>query len=439
MELSAFSTLRVAACDLNGQMRGKRLPGRSGAKLQGGAVRMPLSALNLDLWGADIEGSPLLFDSGDADGVLLPTERGAVPMPWLDKPSALVPLWMHHDDGSAFAGDPRHALARVQARFAARGWQAMAGTELEFTLVDDSAAALAHPAHPQTGRPLAGEAILSIRQIDAFDAFFSDLYAGAEAMGIPAQATISESGIGQFEVNLTHQPLMRAADDAWLFKALVKGTARRHGLAGTFMAKPFEDDAGNGMHVHLSVRDTEGRNVFDDGGLAGTALLHQAIAGCLAAMPASTLIFAPHLNSYARLVPGSHAPTAAVWAYENRTAAVRVPGGAPSARRIEHRAAGGDVNPYLLLAAVAGAALDGIDAGLSPPDPVTGNAYDVPGAPALAPDLTSAMDAFAADPAIARIFPPLLIDNLCRTKRQELRRFAAQEPEMHWKTYLEAV
>lgn len=315
----------------------------------------------------------------------------------------------------------------------------MAATELEFTLVDDHGEALAHPRHPAHGRPLAGEAILSVNQLDAFDAFFTDLYAGAEAMGIPAQAAISESGIGQFEINLTHQPLMRAADDAWLFKILVKGVARKHGLAATFMAKPFADDAGNGMHVHFSVVDEKGRNIFDDGGPKGTEQLRQAIAGCLQAMPASTLIFAPHLNSYMRLVPGAHAPTGAAWAYENRTAALRIPGGAPAARRIEHRTAGGDINPYLMLAAVTGAALEGIEETMTPPDPISGNAYEIAGLPQLAADMGSAIDALAKDPMITRIFPALLIDNLCQTKRQEMARFSTIPAERHWQTYLDAV
>ena len=439
MDLSQFPTIRVAACDLNGQMRGKRLPGSYGAKLEDGAVRMPLSSLNVDLWGADIEGSPLVFDSGDADGVLRPTDRGPVPMPWLDSPSALVPLWMYREDGNPYNGDPRHALAAIEARYAAKGWHVMAATELEFTLVDDRGEALAHPPHPAHGRALAGEAILSVRQIDAFDAFFTDLYAGAEAMGIPAQAAISESGIGQFEINLTHQSMMRAADDAWLFKALVKGVARKHGVAATFMAKPFPDDAGNGLHVHFSVLDRDGRNIFDDGGPKGTDLLRHAVAGCLAAMPASTLVFAPHLNSYTRLVPGAHAPTGAAWAYENRTVAIRVPGGASVARRIEHRTAGGDINPYLMLAVVTGAALEGIEAQMEPPGPITGNAYEIDGLPQLAADMGQAIDDFASDSLIARILPERIIDNLCQTKRQEMTRFLSIPEELHWQTYLEAV
>ncbi len=439
MELSALHTFRVAACDLNGQMRGKRVPPSYGAKLDKGAVRMPFSALNVDLWGADIEGSPLVFESGDADGVLRPTGRGPVPMPWLDTPTALVPMCLYHDDGTPFAGDPRHALSAVLDRFSERGWSVIAATELEFTLLDASGDQPQPPINPVTRRRLRDEAVLSMAELDAFDAFFTDLYDGCAAMGIPAQTAISESGIGQFEINLNHQDAMRCADDTWLFKTLARGVARKHGFTATFMSKPYAEDAGNGMHVHFSVVDVDGRNVFDDGGAEGTDELRSAVAGCLTAMPGSTLIFAPHGNSYTRLVPGAHAPTGASWAYENRTAALRIPGGAPAARRIEHRVAGGDINPYLMLAAVLGAAMVGIEDGLRPPSPISGNAYELTDLPQLAADWPSAISAFETDPVVARIFPDDLIRNLVMTKRQEIARFASHPPDEHWLSYLESV
>jgi glutamine synthetase len=438
MDLRHLQTFRVAACDLNGQMRGKRLPVATAAKLETGAVRMPYSVLNVDIWGADIEDSPLVFDTGDADGILLPTDRGPMPIPWLVNATALVPMWMYHEDGRPFDGDPRHALASVIARFTERGWTVMAATEMEFYLVDDSGARLAPPISPLSGRPLQGQAILSLRQLDAFDAFISELYEACDLMDIPAQSAISEAGLGQFEVDLTHCDALRAADNAWLFKALVKGLARKHGMAATFMAKPFEADAGNGMHVHFSVLDADGNNVFDNGGPEGTDTLRHAIAGCLKAMNGSTLIFAPHANSYDRLVPGAHAPTGASWAYENRTAAIRVPGGAPVARRIEHRVAGGDINPYLVLAAILGAALAGIEDATDPPAPITGNAYDL-NLPGLAPDWETAIDVFERDPLIARILPRDLIRNLCSTKRQELDEMQDIPEHERWISYLETV
>jgi len=438
MDLSQFQTFRVAACDLNGRMRGKRLPASFADKLDDGSLRMPLSALNLDIFGADIEGSPLVFDSGDIDGRLFATERGAVPLPWLEEPQALVPMVMHHEDGTPFAGDPRHALADVLARFAVRGWEVFAATELEFTLVEPASKSLKTVRDPRSGRRIKAPGILSLGQMDAFDAFLSALYTAGAEMGIPVESAISEAGIGQFELTLHHQSAMRAADDTWLFKTLIKGLARRHGYVATFMAKPFDADSGNGMHMHFSVLDAEGNNVFDDGTPRGTDALRSAVAGCLAAMPASTLIFAPHANSYARPVPGAHAPTGAGWGYENRTAALRIPGGPNAARRIEHRVAGGDINPYLTFAAILGAAITGIDDAMTPPAPITGNAYEAD-LPQLAGNWGAAIDAFEADPLIARIFSAELIANLVMTKRQEHARIDEMEAHDHWKVYLETV
>ena len=122
------------------------------------------------------------------------------------------------------------------------------------------------------------------------------------------------------------------------------------------MAKPYDMWSGNGMHTHFSILDADGKNIFNDGSDKGSDKLRSAVAGCLAALPGSTLIFAPHENSYDRLVPNAHAPTGIGWAYENRTAALRIPASGPAARRIEHRVAGGDVNPYLMIAAILGAA-----------------------------------------------------------------------------------
>ena len=432
-------TLRVAACDLNGLARGKRMPAAASAKVEADGTRMPLSALNLDILGEDIEGSPLVFAAGDPDGVLRPTGRGPVPMPWLDSPAALIPSWMFHEDGTPFDGDPRHALAGVVAGLAQRGLTAVVATELEFYLIDDRGADPQVPPSPRSGKRRPGADVLSMRALDAWDAFFTDLYDGCAAMDIPADTAISEAGPGQFEINLAHQadPL-KAADDTWLFKLLVKGLARRHGVAASFMAKPYEEYAGNGLHVHFSLLDGSGRNVFDDGGPDGTAALRHAIAGLLAAMPGSALICAPHGNSYDRFVPGAHAPTGIAWAYENRTTALRVPGGAPAARRVEHRVAGGDVNPYLLLAAILGAALNGLADAAPPPRPVTGNAYDRD-LPQIPTDWAAALAAFESSPEIARIFAPGLVANLAMTKHQEIALWEGLSPADRVALYLDTV
>ncbi|HSG55780.1 MAG TPA: glutamine synthetase family protein, partial [Paracoccaceae bacterium] len=321
-------TIRVAAADLNGQPRGKRVPTRYADKVVEDGTRFPLSVLNLDIWGEDIDDSPLVFESGDADGVLKPTERGFMPMPWLEAPTALLPIWMFREDGRPYEGDPRHALRAVVDRYKARGLTPVVAVELEFFLIDDSGKNFQVPTSPRSGKRRKAAETLSIRALDQFDSFFTDLYDACEEMDIPADTAISEAGLGQFEINLMHGPdALRAADDAWLFKMLLKGLARRHGFAASFMAKPYEDYAGSGLHTHFSVLDAEGNNIFDDGTSRGTDVMRHAVAGCLAAMPDSTLVFAPHSNSYDRMVPGAHAPTSVCWAYENRTAAIRIPSG----------------------------------------------------------------------------------------------------------------
>ncbi|WP_299865063.1 glutamine synthetase family protein [uncultured Roseobacter sp.] len=432
-------TIRVAAADLNGQARGKRIPSRYADKAVEGGTRFPMSVLNLDIWGEDIDDSPLVFESGDKDGVLKPTERGFMPMPWLEAPTALLPIWMFHEDGKPYEGDPRHALRAVLDRYTARGLTPVCAMELEFFLIDDSGRNLQVPPSPRSGkRRVAGE-ILSLRALDQFDTFFTDLYDACEEMDIPADTAISEAGLGQFEINLMHcDDALRAADDAWLFKMLVKGLARRHGFAASFMAKPYEDYSGSGLHVHFSVLDADGHNIFDNGGPEGTDVLRHAVAGCLDAMQSSALVFAPHANSFDRMVPGNHAPTGVSWAYENRTSAIRIPSGPPAARRIEHRVAGGDVNPYLMLAAVLGAALNGIEDAEDPPAPITGNAYaaDLPQIPA---DWRSAIDAFEASPQMKRIFAPDLIRNYVLTKRQELHYMQELSPAEQVTIYLDTV
>ncbi|WP_296425136.1 glutamine synthetase family protein [Yoonia sp.] len=431
--------VRCGAADLNGQARGKRVPRKFAPKLEEDGMRFPFSILNLDIWGEDVEDSPLVFEAGDPDGVLMPTERGYVPMPWLQSPSALLPMWMFHEDGTPFEGDPRQALSRVVGRYKARGLTPVVATEMEFYLVDDSGDGIRQPRSPRSGKRRPGAEVLSLRALDAFDGFFNDLYDACEVMDIPAEAAISEVGMGQFEVNLEHVPdALKAADDAWLFKMLVRGVARNHGMAASFMAKPYHEYAGSGLHTHFSVIDADGNNLMANDTFEGTPLLHNAIAGCLKGIPDLALIFAPHGNSYERLVPESHAPTGVCWAYDNRTASVRVPGGSFKARRVEHRVAGGDVNPYLFLAAVLGSALIGIEDNLTPPKPISGNAYDQD--ILQIPDTwAAAIDAFEDSPIARRIFDDTLVDNFVMTKRQELHYFKELTDEQRLELYLDTV
>ncbi|MEH6832983.1 MULTISPECIES: glutamine synthetase family protein [Falsihalocynthiibacter] len=429
-----YNSVMVALCDINGAFRGKRLPIDQVDKVFDGSLRMPMSAATVDVWGRDIEGSELVFETGDADGICLPIRDEILPSPWMGASSGFVPVCMYDENGAPHPTDSRHALAAVVARFAALGLRPVVATELEFYLTD---------LHEQGGIPSSEkfdtENVLSVQELERLSPFLDDVYAACAESGIPVDAAISETGAGQFEINLLHtdDPL-RAADDAMMFKRIVKGFAKSHGHTATFMAKPYGDGAGSGLHVHFSLLNEKDENVFDDGSEEGSDIMRAAIGGLTDAMQESALLFAPHFNSYRRLRPNSHAPTTVAWGYENRTAAIRIPGGNNKARRIEHRVAGADANPYLVLAAILGAALAGIEGKTRAPEPLTGNVYEA-GMPQLPLDWAAAIDAFEQGPIVAEIFDPSLIQLIVQSKRQELERFLETVTKLEYQTYLEVV
>lgn len=432
-----ITSLRAAVCDLNGILRGKRVPVAQAGKVLEGATRMPYSIACLDIWGEDVAGNPLVFQQGDIDGRCEPTGRGFLPVNWLGSPTALLPLWMLTEDGAPYLGDPRRALAGVCDRYRALGLTPVVATELEFYLVDTTGEIPTPPKSPVTHKLLDGDGALSIDDLDHFEAFFTDVYAACDAHHVPVDSAISENGGGQFEINLLHvaDPL-KAADDALYFKRFVKGIARKYALAASFMAKPFLDRAGNGFHVHFSLLDRDGRNVFDNGTPEGSEAMRHAVGGLLEMMRASALIFAPHRNSYRRLTPNAHVASDVCWGYETRAAAVRIPGGANAARRIEHRVAGADANPYLVLAAILGAALDGMERRIEPPAPMVTTGQ---GGATLPIDWKAAIEAFEASDGIARVFAPILRDTFVGMKKQELQVFSRQISPFEHETYLETV
>jgi glutamine synthetase len=430
--------LHTAVCDLNGIMRGKRIPIQQARRIVEGGIRMPLSIVGVDVWGEDIVGNPLVYSGGDTDGICNPTGRGALPINWTTRPSAMIPLWLFQDAQTPFLGDPRQALALVVRRYAELGLQPVVATELEFYLVDPDADSAVAPISPYTGKRLDSDAILSLDELEDFGEFFREVYQQCETQNVPADTAVAENGVGQFEINLLHTSPLKAADDAVLFKRIVKGVARKHKLVATFMAKPYGMRSGNGFHVHFSLDDSEGNNVFDDGTDSGSEIMHHAVGGLLAAMAESTLLFAPHFNSYRRLRPDTHAPSAISWGYENRTTAVRIPGGNPKSRRIEHRVAGADANPYLVVAGILGAALAGIQDEIKPPKPFVGRAYSER-LPKLPADWASAVNAFEDGAMIQRIFDPVLQSMFVACKRQEIAGFASQVTDLEFSAYLEVV
>jgi len=432
-----IKNLRVGLYDLNGIMRGKLIPVAQAEKALKGGMRIPLSSTSVDIWGNDIANSELVYETGDGDGVLEWTGRDILPMDWLSQPTGLIPLWMANENGASFSADPRRALAAVLDEYKSLGLKPVVATELEFYLVDPTQTRPTAPKSPITGKSLDANAVLSVDEIDHFDAFFNDVYAACADMNVPADAAIAEGGAGQFEINLLHcDDALQAADDAMLFKRIVKGMARKHNVTASFMAKPYSERSGNGLHVHFSMLNEKGDNVFNDGSEEGSKTLQHAVAGLLSAMQESTLIFAPHLNSYRRLQPQTHAPSVVCWGYENRHAAIRIPGGPAVARRIEHRVAGADANPYLVLAAILGAALEGIKAEKMPAEPIAGDNYPTD-LPPLPTDWRSAISAFENGEMLPAFFSPLLRKLYASCKNQEYAGFAEQVTDFEYKTYLE--
>ncbi|QRM53554.1 glutamine synthetase family protein [Sinorhizobium sp. BG8] len=435
----SVESIQAVVCDLNGILRGKRVPVAQAKKVLEGGIRMPLSIVGVDVWGEDIVGSSHVFASGDMDGICSPTGRGALPVSWTLKPSAVVPLWLFKETGEPFLADPRQALANIVRQYHELGLRPVVASEMEFYLIDAEPDHAEPPISPYTGKRLDSDAILSIDELDDFGEFFSDVYAECARQNVPADSAVAENGIGQFEINLMHtdDPL-KAADDALFFKRIIKGIARKHGFAATFMAKPYGMRSGSGMHMHFSVTDEAGKNIFDDGTAEGSDIMRHAVAGLLRGMAESTLLFAPHFNSYRRLRPDTHAPTSISWGYENRTAAIRIPGGKSSARRIEHRVAGADANPYLVMAAILGAALVGIRNKWEPEPPVSGRAYQAK-LPRIPSEWGSAVTAFENGSIVSEIFDPDLRSMLIACKRQELAGFAEQVTDFEFSAYLEIV
>ncbi len=414
----------AAIFDMNGILRGKRLPLSHLDKVMSGGTRMPLSSIGVDIWGTDVAGTHLTLERGDLDGCCLPTGRGMLDLGWPGKPCPLVPLWMSCEDGSPYLGDARHLLAAVLARYAALGLTPVVATEVEFYLIDPTRTAAS-----------GSDSIYAISELAGMSAFLDDVYAVASACGITVEAATAEGAPGQFEFNLVHQPdAMKAAEDTLFFRQIIRNAARRHGHEASFMAKPFEDHAGSGLHVHFSVLDDTGQNIFRNGTPEGSPMLHHAVAGQLATLADLSLAFAPHLNSYRRLAPGGLAPTRIGWGYENRTSALRIPAGPDAARRIEHRVAGADANPFVVLAAILGGALHGITRQLTPPPPVSTNAH-VQDLPRIARDWHDALDRFRKVELVGQILHPDFVAAFAACKQQEQDIFSAHVSAFEMKTY----
>ena len=428
--------------DLSGILRGKRLTRETLLKLYSEGIRMPGGVFALEATGDSVVESGLIWDEGERDRVCCAVPGTLVPMPWSERPLGQVIATMSDHDGLPFYGDSRAILAGVLDRFKADGLSPCIAIELEFYLivrVPDGEGRPQPPVSPVTGKRDRKTQVLTLTDISDHEAVFAAIDAGAALQRLPLEGTIKEAAPAQFEVNLRYcEDAIRAADHGLMLKRLVKGVAERHGLAATFMAKPYPDHAGCGLHIHVSLMNREGRNIFDDGGDRGTPALRHAVAGLLATMRETQALFAPNANSYRRFQEDSYAPTRPLWGYNNRTTAVRIPAGDGKARRIEHRVAGADANVHLAAAAVLAGMHHGLTRNLDPGAPVEGNGYAEKAEP-LPRSWAEALRLFDGSPLVADYFGPRFQKLYGAVRNAERRRFDAvvTPTELDW--YLRAV
>ena len=372
--------------DLNTVERGKRIDRAGMASIFRDGMLLPGSLYALDVLGGTVQSTGLGFDEGDADRPCRLIPGSLVPVPWQSADGvAQAQVSMFEHDGRAFFGDPRHVLARVLDRYLRLNLRPVVAIEYEFYLVDRERTARGLPQPPRsplTGRREFRTQINSMTDLNDYSPLLAHIDAACATQGIPATTALAEYGPGQFEVNLRHHDdVLAACDQALRFKRVVKCVARAHGCDATFLAKPYRDMAGSGLHVHASLLDAAGRNLFEGEAEAPTAELRHAVAGLLATLGEGMAICAPGPNSYRRFRPEAYVPMTAAWSVNNRGAAIRIPVSDARNRRIEHRLAGADANPYLVVAWMLAGMLQGLASGAEPPPALTGNAYRSGGGP----------------------------------------------------------
>jgi glutamine synthetase len=425
--------------DLMGIPRGKRITAAELAGVHDSGLLLPGSMFALDVLGGTVQSTGLGFDEGDADRVCLPIAGTLVPVPWLGADVAQMQVSMYEHDRSPFHGDPRHVLENVVARFTALGLKPVMAVELEFYLVDRERTPAGHaqpPRQPLTGRREVKTQINSMQELNEYSAVLGAIAAAAREQELPVGTVLAEYGPGQFEVNLHHvdDPLL-ACDHAIRLKRLVKGVALQHGMEATFMPKPYRDHAGSGAHLHVSMLDAEGRNIFTADDPAGSEQLRHAIGGLAATMNDAIAICAPTANSYRRFQPEAYVPLNPSWSVNNRGVAFRVPHGPPASRRVEHRIAGADANPYLLAAIVLAGMHLGIARKLDPGPVLAGNAYrDTK--PTIPQSWPEALGVFERSEFAREYLGERFANLYAATRRGEMQDFYSYVPAIDYDWYL---
>lgn len=461
--------------DWHGCLRSKRLPLSQRDKLAAGKVRLPLSTQAQDIGNDDRdELIGLALSLGDPDGFYDIEPRTLRRQPWNEGRGWQALASLHDAEGQPSVFDSRAILKRQIERFAERGWHAVVALELEFYLLDGSTRDSGRPSVPaclnMAGAP-ADNQLCEPRAMDRIDPFLARIHRYAEALDLPAETMLAEIGPGQFEINLTHRadPL-HAADDALLFKRAVDRAAFDEGFVATFMALPYAEHAGSGQHVHLSIVDAEGNNIFDaqphsetasiampalptqatspagdttataesTSALAPSPRLKHAVAGLLDTLDEAQLLFAPNGNSYRRIQPGEFAPSRVDWGHDHRGVAIRLPEISGPGARLEHRVAGADANCHLVVAAIMAGVLQGLDHGAAPSvEPLQpGNKPD---ARHLHHDWLSAIGNAEGSPFLEDLLGDRFLSAYVTIKRHEAAWFNRQVGEADWQICLPRV
>jgi glutamine synthetase len=422
VEAGEVDTVVACLTDVQGRLQGKRLHGRyflDEVVAHGTEGCNYLLAVDVDM--NTVGGYAISsWERGYGDFVLRPDLATLRRASWLAG-TAMVQcdvLWL---DGAPVVQSPRQILAAQVERAAELGFTAVAGTELEFLVFEDTyeqAWDKRYLGLTPANRYNVDYSILGTGRVEPL---LRDIRNAMYAAGLRVESAKGECNYGQHEIAFRYGEVLRTADDHTLYKTAAKEIAAAHGKALTFMSK-FDEREGNSCHIHMSLRSPDGGVVFDsDSGR--TDVFGGFVAGVLASLREFTLLYAPNINSYKRFAAGSFAPTKVAWGEDNRTCSVRVVGHGPSLRP-ELRLPGGDVNPYVALAGMLGAGLHGIRSGLALPEPFMGNAYasDLPTVPTT---LREARDLFAGSAVARGVFGDEVVDHYVNAADVELAAFEA--------------
>lgn len=341
--------------------------------------------------------------------------------PWTKETAAGVICDGIKPNGEPYELSPRQVLKTILGMYERKGWQPIVGPEIEFYLIASFEDVVHRPSPPrgQSGLSEFGQYTYSLDAIDDFDAFFEDVYEFSELQGIQLDTLIHEDGPCQFEINLGHTDALAIADQLFLFKRLVRHVAKKHGIFVTFMAKPYAEESGSSIHLHQSLIDRKtGTNIFANEDGTDSDVFKWYIGGLQRHLPDAMPLIAPYTNSYNRFEAYMSAPTNVHWGRENRTVGLRVPQSSPSARRVENRIAGSDVNPYFAIAASLVCGLIGIDHKLERQDEFVGQSYD-DDQRALPGTLNKALDKFRGSQALREYLGAALIETFADVKQAE--------------------